>query len=508
MDNIKNKPTEEELKEKFRLNFAKALESMPLDNIIMKKSTKYKQFSKEEVNTYLSNPISYQNQLRQVVEYLVISSPQFNILCNYLPNMAMFNYSLYPNMSKIDADKFDIKKFKKEYIKVAQYLEMMNIKQEFRKLITYNFYFDTFYGYEFESEGKSINSYFIKPLNPQYCRICGMEDGCYTIEFDFSYFTGDKEKLVYGDDFGRFAYPSEFKEKYDKYKTNRNKFQWQQLDKGICTKYNEAFTDYSIPPYIGLFDDLVDIEDFKSLNKASVESDNYKLIALQIPMNEKDSKEDNFLLSMDVIQMYMSLLQEQIPEGVGFFATPMKPAEMTFKKDNMSSRNNVQDATQNLFDSTGFSKLIFSGADNSTALSYSVKSDEQKLFGLYAQLQRIVNRKLKQKFGGRFLISMLNMSEFSKKETIENLLKVTQVSTPTKTKLTASLGMTPLETMGMEFLENEVFELHKNWFPLQSSFTQSGGSDVTNEGGRTAKADNEISESGQQTREIDGNERE
>lgn len=493
---------EEEMKEQFRLKFAKALESMPLDNIVLKKSTKYKNFSKDDVNSFLENPITYQNQLRQVVEYLIISSPQFNLLCNYLPSMALFNYSLYPNISKFDIENLDVGKVKKEYIKVAQYLEMMNLKQEFKKAITHNFYFDTFYGYEVESDKKSINSYFIKTLNPQYCRICGSEDGCYLIEFDFSYFNGANEKLVYGDDFGRVAYPEEFKEKYETYKTDKRKFQWQQLEKGICTKYNEAFTEYSIPPYIGLFDDLVDIEDFKSLNKASVESDNYKLIALQIPLNDgKDAKEDDFLLSMDIIQMYMSMLQDQIPEGVGFFATPMKPSEMTFKKDNMSTKNNVQDAIQNLFDSTGFSKLLFGGATDSTSLSYSVKTDEQKLFGLYRQFERIVNRKLKNKFGGKFLINILNMSEFSKKETVELLIQTTQASVPTKTKLVASLGMTPLEQMGAEILENKILELHKNWIPPQSSYTQSG------DGGRPEMDDSEISPSGLQTRKDNGNAR-
>lgn len=497
----------EEIRKKFINTFSKALESMPLDNIVLKKSAKYKNFSKEEVNRYLENPIGYQSQLRKVVEYLIISSPQFNLLCNYLPNMALINYCLIPNMSKMKSS--DLTNFKDEYIKVAEYLQIMNIKQEFLRAMTHNFYFDTFFGYEVESEKSKtkLSSYFIKPLHPDYCRICGMEDGCYLIEFDFSYFNGENKKLIDGDDFGRIAYPSEFKEKYGKYERDKNKYKWQQLDNGICTKYNEGFTEYSIPPYIGLFDDLIDIEDFKALNKASVESDNYKLIALQIPMNEKDGKEDSFLVSMDIIEMYMSLLQEQIPEGVGFFATPLKPTEMTFKKDNMSTRNNVQDATQNLFDATGFSKLLFSGAENSTALSYSVKTDEQKIFKIYRQFERIINRKLKKVFDGRFMIKILDMSKFTQKETTELLLKTTQVSMPTKTMTTASLGLTPLETMGLEVLENQVLELHKNWIPPQSSYTQSG-SDVTDKGGKPKSNDEDLKESGVQTREIDGNEME
>lgn len=504
---VKEEKTQEQIRQEYVMKFAQAIQSMPLDNVILKRNNKYQQFTKEQIDDYLKNPTSEgnQKQLRKVVEYLTISSPQFNLLCNYLPNMALFNYCLIPNLSKYNLDEID--KIQKDYIKIAQYLQTMNIKQEFFRAITNNFYFDVYYGYEIESDGKNTNSYFIKPLNPEYCRIYGEEDGCYLIQFDFSYFTGEKEKLIYGDEQGIIAYPDEFRKKYEIYKENKTNYRWQQLDKGIATKYNESFIEYSIPPYIGLFSDLMDIEDYKELNKASVESDNYKLIALEIPSSSKEGKVDNFLISMDIIERYLQLLQEQIPEGVGFFPTPMKPTEMTFKKDNMSSRNNVQDATQNLFDATGFSKLLFSGAENSTALSYSVKTDEQKLFGLYRQFEKIVNRKLKNKFGGKFMIKILDMSRFTQKETTELLLKTAQVSMPTKLMTVASLGMTPLETMGLEMLENNVLKLHEKWLPLKSSYTQSGNNDVTTDSNRPKKDDGDLSDSGIQTREIDGNER-
>ena len=167
----------------------------------------------------------------------------------------------------------------------------------------------------------------------------------------------------------------------------------------------------------------------------------------------------------------------------------------------MSSRNNLQDAIQNLFDNTGFSKLIFSGADNSTALSYSVLNDSTKLFGLYRQFEKIINKKLKEKFGGKWLIDILNMTEFSKKDTIDQLLKLASASVPVKTKLCASVGMTPMEVMGADILENNILNLSESWKPLSISSTQSGDS----ESGRPQKDDSDISESGQQTREIDGN---
>lgn len=486
----------EEVKKDYLLTFKKAIEKMDLDNIVTKKSIKFRKYTKEDVQRFLDNPIGYQNELRDVVEYLMIVSPQFNLLCNYLPNMALFNYQIVPVLESMSA--LDYVNMKEEYLKVCKYLNKLNISNEFGKALLNNFYFDTFFGYEIESD----DNYFIKPLNPKYCRIYGVSsEGCYLVEFDFSYFNGN-EKLINGDELKRVAYPSEFKKKYDIFKKKGNDFKWQPLDKGIATKYFEHQLQYSVCPYIGLFNDLMDIEDYKELNKASVESENYKLIALKIPTDGKE--EDKFLVSMGIIEQFMAILQEQIPDGVGFFPTPLEPKEITFKKDNLSTRNNVQDATQNLFDATGYSKLMFSGAENSTALSYSVKNDEQKLFHLYRQFENIVNRKLKQEFQGKYKINILNMSKFTEQDTVKILLQSAQASLPVKNRLMASLGINPLEALGMDVLENSVLELYKTWKPLSTSYTQSG--DVTAENGRP-ETDNPT-ESAISTRENDGNKRE
>jgi hypothetical protein len=50
----------------------------------------------------------------------------------------------------------------------------------------------------------------------------------------------------------------------------------------------------------------------------------------------------------------------------------------------------------------------------------------------------------------------------------------------------------------MEFLENQCFNLHENWIPLQSSYTQSGDSNE--------KSDSELTDEGAETREQEKNE--
>ena len=64
-------------------------------------------------------------------------------------------------------------------------------------------------------------------------------------------------------------------------------------------------------------------------------------------------------------------------------------------------------------------------------------------------------------------------------------------------------GYTPSDVMGMLFMENEVMKLNERMIPPVSSNTISVSSD---EGGRPTKSEDELSESGEQTRESDGNE--
>lgn len=482
-------------REEFLLHFKKAMEGVPLDNIVLKQKPRMTKYTKEQVRQFMDNPSLYQEQLRMVVDNLCIAYPQFDILCAYLANMALINYVLIPNIEK--SDKKDVVKIQKDYYKISQYIQNMNVKQEFKKAIRHNFKYDTFFGYEVET----ADSYFIKTLNPKYCRIYGMDDGVYLIEYDFSYFNGTNEKLIKGDELGRKAYPEEFLKLYNKYLTNKQLYQWQPLENGICTKYNETVIDYGIPPFIGLFDNLVDIEQYQALARSKAETEIWKLLSMEVPL-KKDGNEDDFLLSMDTIELFNAMAQAVVPEGVGIITTPMKTQEISFNKSATSERNNVEDAIALLFDRAGFSKLLFSGAENSTALSYSVKVDEQRIFGLYRQYERIVNRKIKKLYNGRMRFKILDMSKFSEKETIDQLTKVSQASLPTKTLLVASLGIEPSEMLGLETLENEILKVSEKWLPLQSSYTQSGG-----EGGAPLKDDGDLGDSGIQTREIDGNKR-
>lgn len=483
--------TEQQIKrEQFMLQYKKAIDAMALDNIVLKTTPKATKYNNDQVRKFVNEPSKHQKELRAVVDNLCNTYPQFRGICEYLPDIALINYVLTPNTDKIT---------EKDYLKVASYVQKLNVKNEFKKCLNYNFKYDVFYGCEIEND----DSYFIKVLPYDYCRILGRNNGVYMMEFDFSYFTS-REKLVLGDELGRVAYPEEFRQCYLKYKKDKNELnRWQHIECGIVTKYNETILDYAIPPFIGLFKNLTDIEDMQDLAKSKAVNDVWKLLSMEIPINSSSGTEDDFLLSMDTIEYFNTVMQQNLPDGIGIITSPMKATPISLNNSATANTSNIQDTVQLLFDGAGFSKMLFSDAKNSTALSYSVKVDESRLYGLYRQYEDIVNKKIRDKFKGKFKFKILNMSKISEKDTIDTFIKTAQISVPNKTVLTSALGLEPYEVYGLGKLENEVLELSSNWQCLNTSFTASG--DSISDSGAPTKSDEELSEAGLQTRENDAN---
>lgn len=476
---------------KRRIDFVQALNSINLDSIITKKTSSAfsKSFGKEDAYTYMNDPIRYEKELRNMSKVLCSISPQYKRLVSYFPTIAKIIPVLIPNNSKIVEGGTD--KLKKAYQSAYTYLDVMNLKHEFVKVLHTVFVEGIFYGVEYESK----QSYYIKKLNPDYCRISSIEDGCLCFQFDFAYFDSDKTgELVK-------SYPSEFKSKYNKYLKNKKDNKWQEIssDISICIKYDEDL-DSNMPPFANVFADLYDINDYKELHKANTEMNNYKLIGLQIPMKEDSDNVDDFQLDGNTIVSYYQNLLNALPVGVGAFLSPMPFKEINFAKQT-TQIDNINNSVKGYWDGAGVSSILFgSEATSGSTLGLSIKTDESLLFPIYRQLERWLNKKAKSKMKN-FKIQLLDVTYFNQKEVIDKYMTASQYGLPVKTYLCAAIGMMPNDIDKMTTLENDLLKLQETWIPLSSSHTQSGSSD----GGRPEKSDTEVSESGEVSRDNDSN---
>ena len=483
------------------IEFAKQLQSfqqIQLEEMSKKNKYKfYKKYRPEQVDKYLSDPIKYEHQLIDISRYLTISSPQYWRLMYYFPSIAILCPIVIPfDTFKIQKSVNDGKseKILKEYHKCVKTIDNMNRAHEYLKALLIKCREDVFYGYEIETE----NSYYIKQLNPKYCRISGKYDGSFIYEFDFSYFN-NKDSV----DIREYnKLDREFLKKYNLYKNKGEDYRWQELnlDKEVCIKFQESL-DFSCPPYISVFNDLYDITDYKELNKAKVEMDNTRFIGFE--METKDNKDsnkiDDFKLDTDTMKTYFAFIQSCLQGKVGAFMSPMpfKEIEFTTQSNNIDT---VSNSIKSFWSSTGVADVLVGENKNAGTLKYSIMTDESLLFNIYKQIKRILSRKIKQLSKGLFVVDIPNFTIFNINEQFDKYLKASQYGFQGSiTYVEACLGMSQNISQGLGIMES-LTKKHENMIPVSSSYTQS------DEGGRPKEEDDtKVSDTSQQTRDNGSN---
>lgn len=474
------------------IEFAQQMNQIIIESMKTKNKTKfYKKYTPEQVSKYLLDPISNEKQLREISRYLTVSSPQYWRLVNYLPSIAILSPYIAPfDMEKVEKN---LTKTKKTLNKCLLALDNMNIPHEFLKVLQTVFRDDIFYGYEIETP----NSYFLKQLDPNYCRIKGKYDGCFTYEFDFSFFDNFKGELE-----NYAMIDGEFKSKYNEFKNKGSEFRWQELnlDKEVCIKYQESF-DFLCPPFISVFNDLYDISDYKDLNKAKVEMDNTNFIGLKMPVRKDSDKDDDFTLTPDTMKTYFAFMQSCLQNKVGLFMSPMEFDSMSFNKSNNNSIDTVSSAIKSFWGSTGVSETLFGESKSANTLALSMQTDEALLFNVYRQIERFLSRKIKKLSGGMFKVKIPNLTYFNIEKLHNRYLKDSQYGFEGAiTLVDATNGLSQNESNGLGYLEKNVFKKHDNMIPVQSSHT-TNGNEAQGDSGRPQSDDGDLQESGEITRE-------
>ena len=493
------------------IEFAKQLQSLQQTSLeeINKYNKKnfYKKYTPDQVDRYLSDPIKYEQQLIDISRYLSVASPQYLSLMNYFPMIAILKPIVIPfNTYKMQKDLLSggkkAEKIEKLYYECIKLLDNMNIGHEYLKILQTICREDVFYGYEVESE----NSYYIRKFNPKYCRISGMYDGCLKFEFDFSYF--DNEHVDITDYYKNID--REFLKKYNKYKKS-SAYRWQELnlEKEVCVKFNESL-GFCCPPYISVFNDLYDIQDYKDLNKARVEIDNTRFIGFEMETrdgkNGTNGKLDDFKLDVNTMQTYFSFIQTCLNGKIGTFMSPMPFKEIEFSKSS-SDIDNVAKSINNYWSSVGVAPVLFGENKNAGTLKYSIMTDEALLFSIYKQIKRILSRKMKIKSNGMFVVDLPELTIFNAKDEFDKYLKASQYGFQGAiTYAESALGMSQQVSLGLGLIEQKILNKKENMIPVSSSYTENGKTEDNNGGREKETDDTKVSDSSQQTRDNNSNE--
>jgi len=444
-------------------------------------------YTKDQITEFIKNPYTNEKSIRNAVIYIYNASSHFRRLIQYFSSLSDLSYVVSPY--KIDTSSAKPQSIRRNYQKTINLLSSMDIKNQFAKVLTVCLREDVFYG----TMWVTTDSIIIQQLPSDYCTVSVIEDNVLNVSFNFSYFDSNSQYLE--------MYPTEFKAKYDAYQKDRTGMKWQELDSptSFAVKCNNDILNYAIPPFAGLLREVYDLEDYKQLKLTKTELENYAMLVMKLGINEEGEWE----MDLDKAKEFWRNLDNVLPEEIGSVLSPMQIDKISFERTHSGETNTVADAEQNLFSAAGVSSLLFNNEKASAnALTLSIKADQALTYGIVKSIEGVLNRFIHaQSYGKNFKITFLDCSPFNRKELGDAYLKACQFGMPMVSYYCASQGLGQDEMDGMNFLEDDVLGIKARFIPLQSSSTQSSDSNASSDAGRTEKNIDELSESGEQTRE-------
>jgi hypothetical protein len=425
-----------------------------------------KKYKQSEVREFVENYKLERNQriLREISQSLFAKSPQYQRLLRYFSDMALFSHIIAPIK---DIRKLNKNKVSKQYAEIGELLKLMNLRHEMTKVLRTAFLEDTFFGYVHRDK----KSFYIQKIDASICKITSVED-VYNYSVDMSHFQKDEKILP--------TYPKEIQVKYRQWKAMKDKNptleQWVELEakNTICIKINEEMLE-SFPPFAGSFDAIFDIEAFKQLRKDKEELGNYMILTQELPMRKDSENNNDFMIDLDMMRYFHNIASDTVPENVGVITSPMKIESLKFDKDRADS-DGVAKSERDFWSGNGTSQLLFN-ADKSTSsgLLMSIKTDEEIVFGVLTQIERWVNRYLKFEYSDlMYNVRILHVTHFNRADMYKMYLETGQYGIPVKSHLSAVVGLDPIETMNMAYLENNLLKMHEEFVPLMSSHTMGG----------------------------------
>ena len=440
-----------------------------------------------DIESALRNPASGWKTILLVSNTLMKVSPHYYRLNSYYSNMALFCWGIDLCDVKENAN---VGTIKKQYSSLASKLENMNLKHEFSKIMKYLPCEDIYCGLIVENS----TDFFIQKISHNVYKLHQVQDGLYNFKINLNAI--NVKELD--------AYPDYVQDAYIEYMKGNVKSFWYAppADKQICIKLNSQWlTPY--PILINLVRDILDLDLYKKLKLKSAKTDNYKAIMVKVPIDT--TAIDKPLLTPETLGIFAEINRESMDDDIGLIHVLGDDGEAISFKDSSNTRNNVSDATESVYDSSGVSNELFNGGSSGTALTFSVENDSAYIYGLYRQFERWVNRYIKAKKYNKptfkFCFYLVDVTVFNRDTVTDRYKNSATLGLPVVDKLLATLDMTPSRVLGSYIVHNDIFDYYNKFKPLTSSYNS-----VESSSGRP-QSDKPLSEEGEKTRDKDKNDR-
>lgn len=455
--------------------FAKAKDFVTMRDLTKSESRTYTVYSKETFRQYIKNPKNYEDKLRDLSCYLYRMSYEYRRIIHYYASMTDLNAVIgVPNVSMTKTN--NANKILKDYEKVMTEHQKLNLASQIDKLLTIAWREDAVYGYIYEDDTGA----FIMPLESSYCKISSQNyDGTFNFAFDFTYFRQHPSYLEYWD--------KSFNKMYNKYVSDTS-LRWQELDptRTFCIKINSDDPLLCIPPFVGLFENIIDLIDLQSIQSVKNSLSAYKMLVMVDETMEKATEPDSFTVDLDTAAAYYKNFENSLPPEVSAALSPLKIQEISFEGNTSDDVDMLSNSTANLFDKSGSTLLLKSKLEGTTAFEAALIADTTAAnTKVLPQIQAWENRYLGYVLGNiGTKVKYLNVSPYTRRNELTNLLTAAQYGLPVKQMCVALCGLSPTESYSMQYLEEQVLKC-QDWLPLQSSHTQTGNESTNTDSGKT-----------------------
>lgn len=429
-------------------------------------------FSKSKLRTYLKNPIRNYKNLRNLSRYLRYRSQAYRRLITYNASMINLNYrSVIP---LVDINKMDRstnkKKTIKSYYNTLECLEVMNLPLEFYKVYITCWTEDVFFGCAYFD--KANNEFFILPLDPDYCKTIGIyPTGDLAFDMDMSYFDSRQDILE--------LWGEPFQSMYKEYQKDTVNNKWVQMPDQYCVCLKQNIDDWEtpIPPYIALFNSLINLEDLVDITAIADEQQIYKMIVAQMDTITGSAERDDFTVDPYTAIEYFNRLKDQLPDYTEAVLSPLKLDTISFDNDQTTDVNKVENATKAVFNTSGGAQVLNSSTiSGTTAWNGAIRSDEEfALSSLLPQTESWINRFLACYISNPAKVKFLETTRYTVNDFKSSLLKDATYGLPNKLIINSLNGLSELETISLNYLEEDCLGLSSKFVPLQSSNTMNTG---------------------------------
>jgi hypothetical protein len=420
--------------------------------------------------------------MRALSNYFYNLSGIYKRVVLFFATALTFDYLVVPKI--VDFNGVNDEKMQKAYMEAINFVDSLEIKNNFPRIVFSMVLNGIYYGILREGEDGKI---IIQDLPYEYCRSTYKTlNNLYAIEFDMKYFDSFRninERIEALEQF-----PLSIVQAYEAYLKDKN-LRWVPIDEELAVCFP---TMDARPVFLSMIPDLMDLRDYKNINKIKDKAEISKLIIQKLP---KD-KDNNPVFSAPEMKAFHKLLVNLVKNSgmpdIDVFTTFGELEMLHFTEKNTVDRDNLAKAERSVYSEAGISKNLFA-TDSSASLEASIKTDESLLFSYLPMFETFLNYQVslgtKKDKNYFFEVMIPPITHYNRKEMVELYKGAATLGYP-KMLLGAAMGLSQRSLMGLSYYENKILNITEMLVPLQSSHTISGES----KGGRPELAGTEKSE--------------